>query len=126
MQTLSYGYLKPQTGDKGSIFFPALEFDIQQLNDHNHNGVNSAPVAGGSIQATTQDIFAADWVSVGGGTYRQLVTMPGALQYDNFIIGAKLTATMDQFYPVLEKVTNNTFYIYINDNSLDVTIYYGG
>lgn len=124
MQTLTYGYLKPQTGDKGSVFFPALEFDIQQLNDHAHNGINSAPIASGNIVATTQNLSAASWVSVGGGTYRQLVTMPGSLQYDNFIIGAKIDSSEDQFYPTLEKVTANTFYIYINDNSKDVTVYY--
>jgi hypothetical protein len=42
--TLSYGYKKPQTGDKGSSWFPDLEHDIQQLNDHTHNGVTSAKI----------------------------------------------------------------------------------
>lgn len=124
MLTLSYGYLKPQTGDKGSVFFPALEADIQQLNDHTHNGVNSALIQSSSIVATTQALVAADWVSVGGGRYRQLVMMPGAMQYDNFAILAKLTVLGHQFYPTIDKVTANTFYIYINDNSLDVTVYY--
>lgn len=123
MIVLSYGYLKPQTGDKGSVFFPALEADIQQLNDHNHNGVNSAPIASSAIIATTQALLAANWVASGSG-YRQLVMMPGAMQYDNCGILAKLTATMFQFYPTLEKVTANTYYIYINDPSLDVTVYY--
>lgn len=124
MITLSYGYLKPETGDKGSAFFPALEQDIQQLNDHTHNGVNSAFIASGNVTATTQALSAADWVSVAGGKYRQLVAMPGALQYDNFIIGAKLTGVGDQYYPSVEKVSSNSFYIYINDNSLDVTVFY--
>ena len=124
MQTLTYGYLKPQTGDKGSVFFPALEFDIQQLNDHNHDGVTSALIDSSSIVATTQALLAGSWVSVGGGLYRQLVTMPGAMQYDNFFISAKLTTLGHQYYPTIEKVSANSFYIYINDNSLDVTVYY--
>lgn len=41
MITLSYGYEKPQNGDTGDVFFPALERDIQRLNDHTHDGVNS-------------------------------------------------------------------------------------
>lgn len=124
MLTLSHGYLKPQTGDKGSVFFPALEVDIQQLNDHNHNGVNSELIQSSSIVATTQDLLSASWVSVGGGSFRQLVMMPGAMQYDNHCIIAKMTVTGLQYYPTIEKVTANTFYIYINDNSLDVTVYY--
>lgn len=124
MLTLSYGYLKPETGDKGSIFFPALEADIQQLNDHNHNGVNSSLIQSSAIVAVTQDLDAGDWVSQGGGTYRQLVMMPGSMQFDNFLIFAKLTATKSQFLPTIEKVTANTFYIYINDPALDVTVYY--
>lgn len=125
MLTLSYGFLKPQTGDKGSVWFPALEADIQQLNDHNHNGVNSAPIQSSSIVATTQALSSAGWVSVGGGLFRQLVMMPGAMQYDNFFINAKLTTSGAQYFPTIEKVTANTFYIYVNDNSLDVTVYYG-
>ncbi len=125
MLTLSYGYLKPQTGDKGSVFFPALEANIQQLNDHTHNGVNSSLIPASSIVATTQALVAADWVDVdGSGLYRQLVAMPGAMVYNNFSILAKLTATGNQYYPTIEKVTANSFYIYINDNSLDVTVYY--
>lgn len=124
MLILSYGFKKPETGDKGSVFFPALEFDIQQLNDHTHNGVNSALIQSSSIVATTQALLSASWVSVGGGRFRQLVMMPGAMQYDNQGILAKLTVSGDQIYPTIEKVTANTFYIYINDSSLDVTVYY--
>ncbi len=124
MLTLSYGYLKPQTGDKGSIFFPALEADIQQLNDHTHNGSNSALIASGSIAATTQALLSADWVDQGNCLFRQLVAMPGAMKYDNFSMLAKLTTSGEQWYPSIEKVTDNTFYIYINDSSQDVTVYY--
>ena len=123
MITLSYGYLKPQTGDKGSVFFPALEADIQQLNDHNHNGVNSAPISAGSIAPVTQALLAANWVASGSG-FRQLVLMPGTMQYDNFTVMAKLTATGLQYYPTIIKASINTYYIHINDASLDVTVYY--
>jgi len=123
MITLSYGYLKPQTGDKGSIFFPALELDVQQLNDHTHNGINSAFLPSSSVLSTTQALLAANWVA-SGTVYRQLVMLPGAMQYDDFSILAKLTATGEQYYPSVEKVLANTFYIYINDPALNVTVYY--
>jgi hypothetical protein len=31
--TLSYGFEKPATGDKGTVFWPALEDNIQQLHE---------------------------------------------------------------------------------------------
>lgn len=124
MQTLTYGYLKPETGDKGSVWFPALEADIQQLNDHTHNGVNSSLIQSSSIIAVTQDILSANWVATTGGTYRQLVIMTGGLQYDNFMVNVRLTSTGHIIYPTIEKVSAATFYIYTNDNSLDYTLVY--
>lgn len=124
MQTLTYGYLKPETGDKGSVWFPALEADIQQLNDHTHNGVNSSLIQSSSIIAVTQNILAANWVATTGGTYRQLVIMTGGLQYDNFMVNVRLTSTGHIIYPTIEKVSAATFYIYTNDNSLDYTLVY--
>lgn len=124
MQTLSYGFLKPQTGDKGSAFFPALEGDIQQLNDHTHNGVNSSLLPSTSISPTTQALSSASWVATSGGTFRQLVTMPGGLIYDNFVVSVKLTSTKHLIYPTIEKVSATTFYVYTNDNSLDYTVVY--
>ena len=77
MQILSHLFKKPQTGDKGSVFWPALEEDIQKMNDHTHNGSDSARIPSSSTTATTQSINSASWSSVGGGLYRQLITMPG-------------------------------------------------
>ena len=56
MLTLSHGYEKPETGDKGSVFFPALEDNIQKLNDHNHNGLNSELLTAAASAAVTQTI----------------------------------------------------------------------
>lgn len=49
MQTLTYGFKKPQVTDKGAIVFPALEANWQQVNDHNHDGVNSALISASNI-----------------------------------------------------------------------------
>lgn len=128
MLTLSYGYKKPQTNDKGSVFFPALEEDIQQLNDHNHNGVNSAPIPVAYLIKDTQTIDSANWVATSGGRYRQEVTMPAGLTYSNifmrFLIdgGAQDGETI---YPSIEKGSAaNKYYVYINDNTLDLTALY--
>lgn len=124
MQTLSYGFKKPQTGDKGDVFFPALEDNIQQINDHTHDGNTSAKITSSSVNATTSTITSGNWVSLGSGNYRQLVTMPGALQYNNYVIQAKITSSGHQINPTIEKVSATTFYVYVNDNTLNLTLYY--
>jgi hypothetical protein len=53
MLPLSYGFQKPEVTDQGGIVFPALEANWQQVNDHNHDGVNSALIAGLSLPSQT-------------------------------------------------------------------------
>jgi hypothetical protein len=125
MQILSYFFKKPETGDKGSVFWPALEEDIQQLNDHTHDGVNSALLSPFAITAITQSLLAANWVATSGGTYRQLVVMPGvATLNSHFVVFKDQTAATKQLFLETEKVGANTYYVYINDNSVDITAYY--
>ena len=114
MQTLSYGYKLPANPDTGDQFFPAMEFNIQRLNDHTHNGVNSAPIA-----STQQSVLAASWAAapIGGGLYRQLVTMPVGFSYDTTNIWFKIS-TGEFVYPTVERVSASTYYIYTNDNTL--------
>lgn len=123
MQTLSYGFLKPESGDKGNVFFPALESDIQQLNDHTHNGLNSAKLTAASSTAVTQNVSAAGWAS-SGGRYRQLVTLTGGLQYDEVAITIKDQVTKNPLLLSIERQSATTFYVYTIDNTLTLTIVY--
>lgn len=125
MNILTYLFKKPQTGDKGSVFWPALEDDIQQMNDHTHNGSDSAPLTSASVTAVLQTVTSAGWASQGGGTYRQLVTMPGTLVYNNYDIVIKNNdATRERLFLAIEKVSSNTFYVYCNDNSIGFIVHY--
>lgn len=123
MQTLSNGYLLPETGDRGSVWFPALESNIQQLNDHNHNGSNSEKLNSESIAGLTDQILPGAWVLQLSGLYRAPVVMPGSLEFDDKII--KIRANNKSLYADVERVTSNSFYVYVNDNSLTVKIIYG-
>jgi hypothetical protein len=125
MQTLSYGFKKPQSGDLGSVYFPALENNFQQLNDHDHDGTDSAKLPTSSLTAQTGSILAASWVSLGGGNYRQLVTLAGTLQYDNVVASFRNSSTGDYLNLTVEKASATTYYVYINDNSVSLTAYYG-
>ena len=122
MQTLSFGFKEPETGDKGSVFFPALEDNIAQLNSHDHNGTNSKKLTSSSITTTTQAVLAANWASEGSG-FSQTVTIAGGLQYDDYFVAFKLD-TGEQIFPTVEKVSATQFKVYVNDNALELTAYY--
>lgn len=120
MQTLSYGYKLAKNPDQGDLFFPAMEFNIQRLNDHNHDGSNSAPLA-----SQQQGISAGSWTAapIGGGLYQQDVTMPANLSYDSCDIWFKLS-TGEIVYPSVERLSSSSYRVYTNDNTLDYVANY--
>lgn len=124
MQILSHGVKKPETGDKGSVWFPAMEDNCDILNDHNHDGSNSEPIPSTSISPVTQAVSSASWASVGAGTYRQLLTVPNGKTFDNSIIIFRHGTSKKQMYLDVEPVSSNTYYVYINDSTVSVTAFY--
>jgi hypothetical protein len=89
--TLTYGFQRPASGDKGSVFWPILEDNITQLNAHSHNGTDSALLSAASSVATQQTVTNVGWVLDSGGLYKQTVTMPSVLTstggtYDKYSI----------------------------------------
>lgn len=125
MQTLTYGLKLPEQGDKGSIFFPALEDDITQLDGHNHNGANSPKLTPAAITNVSQSILAAAWAAVGDGTGRssQVVTMPVGYTYDAQGIQLR-SAAGDLMVLDIEKVGASSYRVYINDNTIALTALY--
>lgn len=120
MQTLSYGFENPENGDRGSVWFPALNHNIEQLNDHDHDGVNSALISGASIAGGSVAILAAAWVSNGTGEYKQDVTCPSGFDMDSFAIEVRITGG-NIIHPSIERLTSGTFRIYTLDNTLAYT-----
>lgn len=127
MITLSYGYLLPESGDKGSALWTALEGNIQQMNDHAHDGTDSAQIPGSNILSATTDIDHSDWAAYSGpiGHYRQLVTMAAGYVFDANNISIR-TSDGKYVYPTIEKNDSTSFYIYSTDNTLDLVAVYGG
>lgn len=76
-----------------------------------------------SITAITQSIASGSWVATSQGNYRQLVTLPGTLDYDNINITIKNSSGHIVFAEI-EKVSDTTFYVYTNDNSTAFTAVY--
>ena len=123
--TLTYGHKLPDQGDKGSSWFPDLESNIALDDSHTHNGTNSAKISSGNIAKTTQSISSANWVAVGDGTgrYRQVITFPSGVLYDDTLFSFA-DSSGNRYFLNVEKITDSTYYVYINDNSLDLTAYY--
>jgi len=115
--TTTYGYKKPQDNDTGLTFWDDLEFNIDRMDGHTHDGVDSAPLA------KTQTISSGSWSSLGNGSYRQLVTLPGSLTFDTIAIEMRLS-TGHVVHPTIEKVSSTTYYVYTNDNTLTYTAVY--
>lgn len=75
MLALDYGFLKPEVPDRGGIVFPALEANWVQVSTHNHDGVNSALIAGLSLppqagnagKFLSTDGVSPSWEVPGGG-----------------------------------------------------------
>lgn len=122
MLTIQYGYKLPQNTDTGDQFFPALEFDIQRLATHSHNGVDSAPVA-----VTSQNILSANWVAddiiVGSGLYFQVITMPTGFLYDSCDIWFRLS-TGEFVYPSITRTDANKYRVWTNNNALSYVALY--
>lgn len=121
IQTLSKGYKKPVAPSTGDQFFPAMEENIQRMNDHVHDGTTGAITPN-----STQNILKADWVSVSGGAglYSQVVTLPTGRSYDTTDISFRLS-TGEIVNPTVEKVDATSYRVYTNDNTKDYVAIYG-
>lgn len=135
MLTLSYGFKKPETGDRGSVWFPAMETNMQNLNDHNHNGTNSALIAVNAFAKPSSTITSGQWTNDGNGNYSKLVTVPSeissaAAPYNDIILYEMIckintagTTYGDRIYPTLERESATTFTVIVNQ-AIDLIIYY--
>lgn len=94
MITLSNGYKLPEDGDLGDIWFDALEDNIQRLNDHSHNGVDSEKLDSSSIEALSSAINSGDFTLV-SGEYTYRLTLPSPMQVDTTNITFRDATTRD-------------------------------
>lgn len=124
MQTLSKGWKKPETGDFGDVWFPALEDNIEQLNSHDHDGVDSEKISIANTNKFTQTVASGDFVDQGDGYHRALVTLAGGYSIDDLTITVKDPTTKEQIYLRHEKVTSATYYLFTNTVQ-NFEVYYG-
>jgi hypothetical protein len=120
MQVLSYGFKNPDNGDKGSLWFPALNFNIVQLNNHNHDGVTSSLIPASNISAGSVTILSANWTLVSTGKYTQSVSLPAGFLMATSNMQIR-NANGDYIYPSIVQTSTTAFNIYTNDNTQTYT-----
>ena len=114
--TLSYGFIQPQNGDKGSTWFPALNTNIQKLNDHTHDGSNSALITAASISKGQVSIASGSWTSDGTGRYKQDITVPAGFNMDDYSIQFRISGGENVLLSY-DRLTATTFRVYTCDNT---------
>jgi len=122
MLTLSYGFKKPVSGDRGPTVFPALEDNWQRVNDHDHDGSNSKPINSIYFSKTKQTLLAASWVDLGNGHYKQTATLPLTIKYADVTLEFRLS-TGEVVYPTVTAGAGEQQYdVYFDDSSKNLTV----
>jgi hypothetical protein len=118
--TLSYGYINPQNGDPGSTWFPALNSNITQLNNHTHDGVTSALLAATSITSGSASIPSGSWSLVEAGKYEQTVNSPAGFNMTQYSITFYLS-TGEIVVPSIQQLSSTSFKVFSPLNSISYT-----
>lgn len=121
--TLSFGFIDPQNGDVGSVWFPALNSNIEQLNSHDHDGLNSSKLTSQSVTPISASISHLNWVLTSGGRYHQTVTTPASITFDSYGMAFRTSGGIE-IHPTITKLTPTTYTVSVIDNTLDLTVIY--
>lgn len=114
----------PDTGDKGSVWFPALEYNITQTNGHVHDGSVGSQIPSTNILAVKQTISAASWVvEVADQKWYQELTVPNDANYADVFIMVKNAAGEQLFLDIKPGTSAKKYKVYTNDASLSGIAY---
>lgn len=120
---LSNGYKKPESGDLGTTFFPDLEFNIDRVNGHSHNGTDSNKLTPLSYTIFTAQVLSGDF-SVVGDEYRATVNLPAEINTDTTTIRLRDPSTKEFLGLRIEKQSTTQFYLF-SMFAIDVEVVYG-
>jgi len=132
MQTLTYGYQKPEDGDRSTTWFPALASNVQKLNDHTHDGVNSSQVNPAGLDKTnfSQSFAAGDsggWIADGaypGNYYKDISVPAGVLEINDYFVKLIDSSVNSVLSLSWERIDAQSYRVHSNDNTLALLIKY--
>lgn len=111
--TLSNGYKLPQDGDLGDTWFDDLEDNIQRVNDHSHNGIDSEKLDSSALEALSATIGSGDFTLV-SGEYTYQLTLPSAMQVDTTNITFRDATTREPVYIRFERFSITQINVFAN------------
>lgn len=126
-------YIMPTDDDTGNSVFADLETMLERLATHSHTGFDSKSISLNFTKLVEEYLFTGGltWVSVGNGIYRATIVINSidANYYDNlrtiFYKDASTNFQWEEFNPRTELISANSYYIYSNDNGIELrTVYY--
>jgi hypothetical protein len=121
-------YEKPAAGDQGNTVFDILEEYMERMAVHNHDGGDSKEISLNIAKDIDTFVIGVDlvWSSLGNGEYRATIPVPGATTFDASIrklfYAPTATTVFKEFYPTVEKIDNTSFYVYSNNNQVDLKV----
>lgn len=121
-------YEIPDSKETGSSVFDKLEEFMERMANHRHQGKDSNEITL-NIQKAVQELEAGGvdftWNLVSAGRYRALIDVAAGSTFDDNVrtyyykVGA---GEPNQFYPTIEKIDNTQYYLYSNDNSINLKV----
>ena len=119
-------YEIPQDSDVGNTVFQILEEYMERMATHSHSGSDSKKISL-NIEKDFQtftvgvDLF---WSDQGNNVYRAQLDTPVAGSVDGNIRRFYFSdgTTWREFFPTVEKIDNDSYYIYTNDNTINVRV----
>ncbi|MFN3453438.1 MAG: hypothetical protein ACK41T_00660 [Pseudobdellovibrio sp.] len=122
----TYGYKRPANGDSGT-WWSDLQYNIDRTDSHKHDGIDSPKINATELLKHIQTIN-ADWILISNGNYYQNVALPSNFLFSTgFVVKFYINSGPEEGAEViltLEKVTDNSFKLYTNDNTLTLKAVY--
>lgn len=136
-KTINFGtgsYQVPDTLDQGNDLFTLLDDMFVRLINHSHTGVDSKSISL-NISKDTTDFIKNTHITwnnhlAGAASYNMFkatLTMPGGATYEGnirryFYQDSVLLGAWKEFYPSTEKIDANTYYIFSNDDNINIRV----
>lgn len=125
------GIERPKSGDKGNEdVFAILETFMERMATHSHSGADSSTI-NLNFEKETQvftSLTGLTWTDLGEGTYRTSLALPVGVtktfdQLDRFFyLSRDGGTTYQRFYPNVEKIDDSNYYVFSNDNTIDIKV----
>jgi hypothetical protein len=117
---------KPSDNDVGNDVFNVLETFMDRLATHSHSGADSQKITLNIEKDFTTFTVGVDlfWTDLGNDVYRGQLTVPAGADVDNNIRRFYYNdgTTWREFFPTVEKIDSTNYYIYSNDNTINVRV----